>query len=63
MGLACSERALGHIYFGFKVVEIMETFEKNLETCSRNNPKPFPNMIDPLNFPGALLILIPIDSN
>ena len=34
VGLSCSETALGQCFhFGFRVVEIMETFETNLETC------------------------------
>ena len=33
MGVACSENALGQsFHFGFRVVEIMETFETNLGT-------------------------------
>ena len=34
MDLACSERALRQCFnFGIRVVEIVETFETNLETC------------------------------
>ena len=37
MGLACSETALGQFFhFGVRAVEIMETFETNLETCFSN---------------------------
>ena len=37
MGLACSETALRQcFYFGFRVVEIIETFETYLELCLSN---------------------------
>ena len=38
MGLGCSETALGQCFhFGFGVVDIMEKFETNLETCFSNH--------------------------